>query len=484
MFNKSISMTQFTSEAAESYFENKISGRSDYDASFLSTLRALLGSRIGEDFLRVRTSTYNVSNNELDRCSAEEFMDMAYISGVTDARNELRIIIFLNRANEEKCLKVVSDNYETMYPGWHRVEKVTQFFHKSFNVICYINPELKSTLIVTGSINLPKYHYLQCGTFAFLPWYFQDNVSELDMELIYSLREKTADKYEECLEKIAAQYDFETEFIKTSLKGFELKYEGIERDRVERDITRIIEQINKYNREISQRLSQKRDLETKLFGLDMRLSGCGDDSGNELMDYFLCNKKLTLLSVRDFDLYFAVRDYITYYDEDMAKKIIDNEDSFLYKPNGRSCNNIIPVADMKALMTAVFLDQKIKIKVCAAYTFQIGGNVAPMSSYGFGTKFNDYMPNPHIDRYSCIGNYGKIINEALMQNDYIGAIEQCIASCKSLNFADSAVMIEFMRQLYGLSDNKKNVRCFELPDGNVVGPKEAIQYLKEENENG
>ena len=65
-------------------------------------------------------------------------------------------------------------------------------------------------------------------------------------------------------------------------------------------------------------------------------------------------------------------------------------------------------------------------------------------------------------------------------NDYIGAIEQCSASCKSLNFNDSPVMQEFMRRMYGISDYQDNIntRCIELPDGTVVTPVDAINWLK------
>ena len=82
-----------------------------------------------------------------------------------------------------------------------------------------------------------------------------------------------------------------------------------------------------------------------------------------------------------------------------------------------------------------------------------------------------------------MGNYSRTINECLRNRNYIGALEQSIASCKSLNFCDSPVMSEFMRQMYGLTDTTlTNNRCIELPDGRVVTPKEAIEYLKSQKE--
>ena len=96
--------------------------------------------------------------------------------------------------------------------------------------------------------------------------------------------------------------------------------------------------------------------------------------------------------------------------------------------------------------------------------------------------FDGYMPNTHIDRFHCMGNYLRTINELLRQRNYIGALEQCIASCKSLNFGDSAVMGEFMKTMWS---NGSVSRCIELPDGRVVKPNEAIRWLEEqEAQNG
>ena len=79
-----------------------------------------------------------------------------------------------------------------------------------------------------------------------------------------------------------------------------------------------------------------------------------------------------------------------------------------------------------------------------------------------------------------MGNYKQTINTLLQNHNYIAAIEQCAASCRSLNFGDSTVMSEFMKRIYGMSDRQSrvNMRCIELPNGSVVYPKEAIEWLK------
>ena len=139
---------------------------------------------------------------------------------------------------------------------------------------------------------------------------------------------------------------------------------------------------------------------------------------------------------------------------------------------------------MKMLMEAIFLKQSIRIKMCAAYRFEFGVQVTGLKGYHYSSDFREFTPNTHIDAYQCLGNYRQAINQLIKDNDYIMALEQCIASVKSLNFGDSTVMSEFMSRMYGISDYNVNIRCIELPDGRVVEPKEAIEYLKSEvNEN-
>ena len=74
------------------------------------------------------------------------------------------------------------------------------------------------------------------------------------------------------------------------------------------------------------------------------------------------------------------------------------------------------------------------------------------------------------------------INEALISNDTIMAIEQCVASNKCLNFRDSAVCSVFMSTMYENSSEGYSLRFIELPDGKVVKPSEAVKWLNEQEE--
>ena len=131
---------------------------------------------------------------------------------------------------------------------------------------------------------------------------------------------------------------------------------------------------------------------------------------------------------------------------------------------------------MEKLLNAIFVDQTLKIRFCAAYYFDMNGSVTPQHSHRFGPEFQGYKPNPHIDRYTCMGNYKPAINTALRKRDYVTALEQCVASAKSLNFHDSTVMEEFISQF--TSNGGSSYKAIELPDGTIVSPKEAVKWIE------
>ena len=87
-----------------------------------------------------------------------------------------------------------------------------------------------------------------------------------------------------------------------------------------------------------------------------------------------------------------------------------------------------------------------------------------------------YIPNPHIGHFGCLGDYHRYIEELLSNRDYIGAINQCVASCKSINVSEFPTLSNFARDIYGLNMIRMP-RCFEMPDGRVLTAKDAAAEL-------
>lgn len=487
MFRQAINQTALTSDAANSYFEHIRGDSYNGDVTFLSTLRALIAPRMADgESLYLRFDQSSCSESTVRETQPKRLIThllrnvdinqrgICYIHSVQSGRQE----------DNTACLDVFKSNFARVYNGWHRLPRVSDLFRSQFYTLCFVNPELKSVAVFVDSLSQSKMHYLQCAILGFFPWYFspEKGVTQEEMDLINTLRAKEPNDYSACIAKLAERYDFRTARIKQQLAGFETRYEQQECDRVRNDIRNTDNQIQSLNERISQQLHSRNELEIRLLGLEAKIAAGGESS--EIMDYFIHNKKLDLDYVDNRTLAFIVKDYISYFDENMAKRTIDNPDSFVYAPDGRTCNNYISSEKVKELMYAIFVDQTVKIKVCAAYEFSLTGNVRGISGYHFGAEYAGYMPNPHIQNHSCMGNYDRPINESLQRHDYISALEQTIASAKSLNFGDSVVMRGFMRAFYGLGDNdtaRARRKWFELPDGTCVTSAQAADWVWAQN---
>lgn len=481
MFKDIIMTTPLVNENANSYFQNIYGDSFNGDISFISTLRALVAPRMGDDdVLSIKFRSSNYSAGAIAGASTTNAIKTICEYFYQNDEGSIYIHNFYHSEQDSNvaCLELMKSSFCKVFPGWVRLEKVTDFYHKQFLTMCFINPDKKSVAIFVDNMDIRKMHYLQCSIFAFLPWYFdpKKGVNELEMELINSLREKTSGKYEEVISKIALQYDFRSSKIKRLLAGFETKFERIECNNVRAQIDRVRDSIDSLNRQIGDKLRTKSGLEIRLLGLESKISSTSEDS--EIMEYFLCNSNLELLNVYDETMIFGVKTYIEYFDEDMAASAIRNKQSYLYTPGGDTSRRI-PEESIEKLMNAIFIDQTLKIKICAAYEFDLNGAVTAKQYHDFDNNFDHCMPNPHIDGYGCLGNYHRAINELLEKRDYITAIEQCIASAKSLNFGDSPVMGLFSRAIHKV-DCTYNNKCIELPDGNVVDPKGAIAWLEEQ----
>lgn len=475
MFKTPVTATPFSTEAANAYFQN-IDGESyNGDVSFLSTLRAFMAKRIpdGESItLRFSTSNYNEENVKSN--PAERMIDAICAFGVH--RQGVIQIHSLNSpisTGNLACYHLLHASFAELYPGWHRIDDVTNLFKKNFNVLCFINVELKSVILFVERLNLKKLHLLQSVTLGLFPWYFKTGgtYSELDKKLALSFKEGTADKYMECLKEIASQFDFETTRIKMLLRGFETRYERDELQRIEEEVVALNDRISWLNNEIGQKLREINDRNVMYLGLQAKIAGASEE-GSELMDYFLCNRNLVLKSSDGDSLVFAVKTYVEYFDEDVVKRYLGNRTSYVYNIPPRN----ITTDQLVRLMRAVFLDQTIKLRFCAAYRLSLSGNVDPQTNFDFGQEFYGYMPNPHINRWHCMGNYMAKINELLRNQNYIAAIEQCVASAKSLNWTDGTVMNTFLQNVCD------GVKAFELPDGSVVGTVDAVKWLGEQEE--
>ena len=484
MFKNIVRETPFTTTAANEVFSKIIRYGQPFqsDTSLPSTLRALVATRIKKDeSLTISFLSSAYSTGEIQSSKPNTIINAM----LHDSPNETGSFIIHNICNVRAednvaSIQTVKDNFTSVYGNYHRLVKITDFFQKSFPILCYINTDIKSVVVFVEKLDVKKLHYIQCAIPAMLPWYFtpENNVAGIELEVLESLRKGNFEDYMRCIEEIASQYDFKTARIKELLTGFEARFDEGELRNMKNELFQIDDQLVRLNNSVRDSIIRRNNLCAQLLGLELKIAGAGEES--EIMDYFLYNKKLWLDEVSGTEIYFTAGDYITYWEKEVAERVISNENSFVYRDrDGKKYKNIQP-EKMAKLIKAIFIDEGVRIKFCANFSFSVNG-VRASQNYNFATEFRTFMPNPHLDGFHCLGNHQKTINELLQKRDYVEAIEQCISSVKSLNWTDSAVMGMFMDTMYGDLASRNN-KCIELPDGSIVNPMQAIAWLESQEE--
>ena len=481
MFRQSVYSTVLTGDTADMVFDSRIIGN-DYgnDKTFLATMRALLDPRMPEEAF-IKLEFKNISPNR----EMEQNSDLGFIGPLGITRNKFRV--YDVRVISDKAADVfdlIRQKFPEQYPEYTELRKVADFYQNSFRVLCFLDQENKSVCMFAENINLRKLHYLECAILCSLPWYFDPSKGITDDEraVINGLQDKESpEAYIAAIAKIAEKYDFNTIRVKRLLAGIETEYERCELDNVEIRVREIDDKIRDLSRRYEELNKQRTDMCIRRAGLRESINrGPKDDS--DIMGYFMRNKHLYLENVVGTQIRFSVHDYMEYFDEESVSGYISNRYSYIYNDTG----SVFTASRVEKLMRAIFIDCTLKLRTCASFTINLNGNVRANGDTrykDFGGDFLSSMPNPHLDGYQCMGGYERKINEALTYGNYIAAIEQCIASTKSLNFHDDTVIGRFMRTICD-EDVGTREKYIELPDGTIVSPREALDWIENKEKEG
>ena len=483
MFEYEIQQTPFTTTAADQYFSEKINGDSyGSDNTMLSTLRALLYGRIGDSAMHYHFTS--IANNSIKiETRTPESWGASFRSLFDYCTDYLHVALLSSSdtTGNAKMYDILAEHFAAPGSGWVRLKPITDFFRRNFDVLCFIKPEERQTVYFlkqagTAQTSMRIYHQLQMSLLTAMPWYFNpqngDRLSPEEKELLESLQQKDHTRYLECLKKIERNLNFEEMFIREQLTQIETVYERRRIDEVKYAIEEILRNITTYENTINSLLESLTERNVELAGLQDKLAA--GPVSSVLCDYFLHNRSLRLGTVSDTHLRYHVNTYMTYFDGDAAFALIQNKRSVIYTQS-----SMYPAEHIAKLMKALFVDETIRLRFCSAYDLNVAGGVSGIKSYDYKEDSLDRMPNPHIRYHACLGNHRQALDAAMKKRDYIGAIEQTVASASSMNVLDTLVMEEFCRDLF----RNRTSRWFEAPDGTKMNLIEALDYVtKEETE--
>ena len=484
MFKDVVMSTAMSSKAANDYFSNKIYGDAyNGDVTAVSTLRALFHDKLKDgDYINFVVDYNHVTKKLIEGSSLKSIANkiMPKYACLRDGSNMFYFCPFTYyKEDNEAAINLVEKDFQSMFGGYEKIEKVTNLFSKTCKVICYVNAERKNVAMFASDVTMKKYHVLQCAFLGIFPWLIdtKNGISEINRKLSFSLNDDETDTPEEylsLLKEIANTIDFETERMNRLLTGIESKFYARMLEKNKYDLINLRNDLANKNEAIANLISKINELNIKIIGCELGYDGSKDKT--EILDYFkLHSKIIDLEDVSESVIYFAVKGYLCYFDEACAKRMIDNDNSYLYG----YIDSEISRDDARALFTAIFVDQSIRIKTCAAFALDITRGVHANSDHTFSDKFVGYFPNPHINNYGCMGNYVSKINEQISNGNNIGALDLCLSSTNSLNFNDGTVISRFSREIF----NNRNKCYFELPDYSNVNVYDAIAWAKTKENN-
>lgn len=473
MFKEAVGTNEFTDEFADSLFSNINCSSYLSDQSMRTVLRAIFHSRIpdGEsirgDFSNVRAMNAEQRGTKRQSTVVKDTVGRY----VPFSAGTIHFVNLIGQENDvDVFVKAAVKYFSTVFPGWEIVEGVTRFC-SFFKCLCFVNPSIKSTIVIADNIGIRELHFL-CGAAAVMfPWYFnKDSIQPYEMDLLRSFASDNIASFNAAVTAFSAAIDMRGKRLEKMLTGIEKAMEAGRKEELMSNIERIMRDLADLQNSITRRLEDKARFDTELFGIDMKLA---ETSDSVILNYFMACKHLDAVNVSGSRLTYCVRSTLDFFDEDIASRVISNKGSVLYETLDREfCSK----DKFEMLMRKIFIEQKAKIRFCAAFKLNMTGTLEPKYPYRFDSPlYNTYMPNPHIQHFGCLGNNVRTINDAMARHDYVMAIEQSVASCKGLNFTDTVVMRHFVQDFTGTAN-----KCVELADGTLLTPKEALEYFEKE----
>ena len=384
--------------------------------------------------------------------------------------HSITIIHMMQPDSGAKMLEIVKANAgqgKRYLDNYNRRDDLHVFYARKVKALFYTDDTERNTIIFVEKMELKHFHALQMMIPKYLPLLFTDSLTETDTALLKSCGNKSAVEYETLIESFAKDIDIREEIIRIKLAGFETVFERVRADEIRA-------QIKWHQEDYDNLLSKLRDASHKvqeckymLAGLESVIDRQSEDW--ELMEYFMCNKNLTIIKVVGTTIEFIAHGYADIYDADAFEQYAGNLDGYMYNHLHPSVSK----SQMQKLYRAIFDECKYKLRICAAYIADMRTGLRGISSYLFPPESRTYLHNPHIQFHGCIGSYAGRFQEYMQKRDYVGAIDQAVVSARNLNFYDSTVMNTFAKEL-----SRTTTSCIEKPDGTLLTPREAILELE------
>lgn len=482
MFNKNLGTCPLTDDSSNYFFTNII-GYGEWhfkrDYTLLALTRALLFKRLkpedGNFNVKIRNANYStrtlsqhnpitIFNAMVDDSSLYRSITLCYVS--SDQEAAARIFEML-------------DDKDTGFASTYKYREATdlrQFASQHhINARFYFNDSTRSTVIVVDQMELRSYHFIVSLMPRYIKWYLEEQPLDAEeIQLCKSLTDRYSLKYEKMIAEFCSRIDFRSHRIKRLVGDFEKKSRQSQLRDAERRVSDANSRVQSNLDQYMALIKQLDDERIRFEGIKQMINNASDSS--ELIEYFIRNKYINPTAANDRNLDVTIHSYLDVFDPEQARRMIGRDSSVMFTGYGISDNNSVfrTLASRKKFLTALFSDEPLfKIRTCAHFRLDLRGEVTPSRGYNYPVEeYQDMIPNPHLDRFECLGQNRDMMRKRLLAGDTVGCLMQCVASTKCLNMSDTTVVQYFMGRLFN-SDNK----IIELPDKTRMTCAEAFEWM-------
>lgn len=384
------------------------------------------------------------------------------------------IYIYVNRNKDDVVCKIEKE-------GWVALDKdpypVSSFLSNPLGVVAnaYANIEQKTAIIFVSRYSSTWQDLLAQVLFKVLLWIYPENVKDIDpneFALYEAIHKNDSDKFTQFIDAQYIASDIESLWVKKQLFGWANIGIATRIDQCKQNMSSYSRNIEDYERRIKDLLNDYARANQELTALN----GAQRADDNMFWDYFTKHKQLEFVKVSTNNGYknliFCIRETLEYFDTGELKRMLDNQNSFLYE----YAND-----ETLTVLRAIFVEEKAKVRVRSC--FKLTGT-SSLQSYRSGTSldyYSDSLKHPHLGEFDCLGANETYINQAMMKGDWEIAIEQCIAASKNIAFGDEPVMEKFIKHLN--PNNASDKRCIVTNDGKDLTVREFYEaYISEQKE--
>lgn len=337
--------------------------------------------------------------------------------------------------------------------------------------------ETKNAVAIMVNANDNRlYHLLLSFVSLYFPSLFKDNpLTENDYDLIKSLSKRDKDDFYACIKRMVEQYTIE--FRRIQMCNFMKTMHEKKIRNANRDVSNQRDRVSNYEEQYVEAIRCLHDLIVIYEGL--KATENYDKAEEDLVEYLAMNKDIHNLVIRDDAIYFTVTTLLSNYNEQAWSTFHDR--GFIYdgEYGTRLTSDAFKVRkNREILLNNIFSDSPLlMVKMAGNYKLDLNRyTVSTSSGYDYVEKdpmFKDYIPNPHLALFACLGGYKDKVLNAMMEHNYIAAINLCIASAGSINLDETT---QTFRPFLGWLLNSKD-KVLVNRDGKEMTPEEALVWL-------